>query len=355
MQPFLSKSFEGVREIQFSDPPAGYVSDPAPAANPVLRAGSSTGGVPMGSADADSDAVIQITSPKLSDLLLSPTVLELSRSGSGSGATNNSVITAMLSAEGECVDFVGFVDPHKGNRKGCVEVWMCDVEDAMRSTVKDHMGRALKAYSHDSRNSWILSWPGQVVLAADQVLWTHMTESALRAVAEQPTALTTVLATFNDQLQGLVSLVRGQLTELQRATLTALITLQVHGRDVVAALVDRRAQNTDDFEWYAQLRHYWIDESGVVASYFNDGAASVTASGQPLAPQRPAMKDSDRSLSFGMARPKARGKFGKSNVTALSAAQSSASQSNDSGPKLTVRTLNASQVRLYVCSLKFAP
>lgn len=40
----------------------------------------------------------------------------------------------------------------------------------------------------------------------------------------------------------------------------ALITIDVHARDVVQGLVDADVQGVEDFEWVSQLRYYWRDD-----------------------------------------------------------------------------------------------
>lgn len=37
----------------------------------------------------------------------------------------------------------------------------------------------------------------------------------------------------------------------------ALITIDVHARDVVRAMVQRGVSSVTDFEWTKQLRYYW--------------------------------------------------------------------------------------------------
>ena len=65
----------------------------------------------------------------------------------------------------------------------------------------------------------------------------------------------------NKQLEHSVSLVRLDLSKLQRVLMGALIVLDVHGITVLDNLVTSRCRSTNDFDWSKQLRYYWaVDE-----------------------------------------------------------------------------------------------
>jgi dynein heavy chain len=52
-------------------------------------------------------------------------------------------------------------------------------------------------------------------------------------------------------------LVRGDLSKIQRAILGALITIDVHNRDIIATMVKAEVTSVGDFEWSKQMRYYW--------------------------------------------------------------------------------------------------
>lgn len=56
------------------------------------------------------------------------------------------------------------------------------------------------------------------------------------------------------QLSDLVTLVRGKLSHMQRAVLSALIVIEVHAKDVVSKLIRESVVSVSDFEWISQLR-----------------------------------------------------------------------------------------------------
>ena len=170
-------------------------------------------------------------------------------------------MTTMFSGEGEEVVWDGKVYP-----EGNVEFWLTDVETMMRASINTIMGKSVASYAVTDRKQWVLEWPGQIILGCDQVYWSRETEEAITK-----NDLEGYYNQCHQQLKDVTTLVRMPLTNMQRTSLGAMITLDVHGRDVVDVLNKLKIQKASDFEWSAQLRYYWRDStesfSGSQATY----------------------------------------------------------------------------------------
>lgn len=166
------------------------------------------------------------------------------------------VVQAMNSAEGERVKVDPF-EPAKAN--GAVEKWLIECEAAMKTAIKREMVEGTEDYEVTDRTKWVLKWPGQVVLGVDCVFWTQ--ETALAIAGGTLTEHTEKLTT---ELMKVVAMVRGKLTKLDRLTLSALIVIDVHARDVTQELARLGVSSEMEFEWISQLRYYWEDSELIV-------------------------------------------------------------------------------------------
>uniref|UniRef100_H0V0D2 Dynein axonemal heavy chain 1 n=1 Tax=Cavia porcellus TaxID=10141 RepID=H0V0D2_CAVPO len=154
-------------------------------------------------------------------------------------------ITHMYSAEGEEVELSFSIYPSSN-----VEDWLREVEHSMKASVRSIIERAIQAYPKMPRTQWVLSWPGQVTIAGCQTYWTMEVSQALETIS--------LMLPF-PQLSDLVALVRGKLSRMQRAVLSALIVIEVHAKDVVNKLIQEDVISVNDFEWISQLRYYWTN------------------------------------------------------------------------------------------------
>ncbi|XP_076804189.1 dynein axonemal heavy chain 3-like isoform X1 [Clavelina lepadiformis] len=171
--------------------------------------------------------------------------------------TEQMEITGMISSENEMVPFSTKIYPAKA--KGMVEKWLLEVESNMITSIKQEMYKSFKAYAENSRKSWVLDWPGQIVLCVSQTYWTSEVAESI-----EEGSLATYLNQLNSQINDIVDLVRGKLDKGARVTLGALTVLDVHARDVIADLVKQGISSVLDFQWLSQLRYYSDPQDFVV-------------------------------------------------------------------------------------------
>ncbi|XP_041935143.1 dynein heavy chain 6, axonemal [Alosa sapidissima] len=171
-------------------------------------------------------------------------------------------ILAMVSPEGEKVSL------GKGLKaRGNVEDWLGKVEEGMFSSLRRLSKAAIADYQSKPREEWVVAGhPSQVVLTISQMMWCRDMDNCLEGDHDHFQALQEFELINFERLNTLAALVRGNLPSLHRNIITALITTDVHARDIVTDLVKQKVDSSSNFEWQRQLRYYWdLDLDNCVA------------------------------------------------------------------------------------------
>ncbi|GFS18450.1 dynein heavy chain 1, axonemal [Elysia marginata] len=159
-------------------------------------------------------------------------------------------ITKMNSGEGECVPLYEEFYPI-----GNIEDWLLELERVMRETIRSQLEEALRDYKKTKRTDFVLKWPGQIVIAVCQTYWSSEVTQAL-----EEKSLADYYEVMLHQLDGLRDLVRQEIPNIGRMTLSALIVIEVHSRDVIEKMVEENVSDPNAFEWISQLRYYWLED-----------------------------------------------------------------------------------------------
>lgn len=83
---------------------------------------------------------------------------------------------AMISGKGERIPFGAPIRTR--DARGCVEKWMLQVEEQMKSTVHDVIDGSLESIGSSARSDWAQEWPCQGVLAAEFINSTSLIHEA---------------------------------------------------------------------------------------------------------------------------------------------------------------------------------
>ncbi|XP_016786964.1 dynein axonemal heavy chain 2 isoform X3 [Pan troglodytes] len=162
----------------------------------------------------------------------------------------------MFSGDGEYIDFL-----HSVFLEGPVESWLGDVEQTMRVTLRDLLRNchlALRKFLN-KRDKWVKEWAGQVVITASQIQWTaDVTKCLLTAKERADKKILKVMKKNQVSILNKYSeAIRGNLTKIMRLKIVALVTIEIHARDVLEKLYKSGLMDVNSFDWLSQLRFYW--------------------------------------------------------------------------------------------------
>eukprot|EP00756_Hemistasia_phaeocysticola_P037795 Hpha_TRINITY_DN16720_c2_g5::TRINITY_DN16720_c2_g5_i1::g.79650::m.79650/K10408/DNAH; dynein heavy chain, axonemal len=148
---------------------------------------------------------------------------------------------------------------------GPVEEWLGNCIDLMFKTIQQVIFEAYTSYVESPRVEWVTKkgYPGQAIVVASRIWYTQEMEQAFTQLEDgNDQALKEFYKQQAAQIGNLINLVLGDLKSNDRKMLVHLITIDVHARDVVAWLIDEKAESRDIFTWQSQLRYSWDDRKG---------------------------------------------------------------------------------------------
>eukprot|EP00882_Tetradesmus_deserticola_P009731 GHRQ01010278.1.p1 GENE.GHRQ01010278.1~~GHRQ01010278.1.p1 ORF type:complete len:796 (+),score=404.80 GHRQ01010278.1:482-2869(+) len=159
--------------------------------------------------------------------------------------------TGMFSGEGEYVEFAADCAC-----EGPVETWLQSVVDSMKAAIQAEFKKANPMYDELPRTSWIFKYSAQNTVVVSRTFFTQEVNEAFDELEEgNEEALKTEYERQVNQLVGLIELINGDLSKLDRKKLITLCTIDVHARDVVQRLIDERVESATCFQWQSQMRY----------------------------------------------------------------------------------------------------
>ena len=177
--------------------------------------------------------------------------------------TEDLEITHMNDSEGESVQFFSIVDGDTPE----IEDWLNAFEDEMKASLKEYIRNAIAEYTKKKKEQWINRFPAQVILIANQILWTQQVTKFLSAKTK---SLEILKKKYIEQLDELTSIIRKPISKLTRNVVSAMLINEVHNRDIIQNLINNNVSDVDNFKWIQQLRYYWEDETVIVRSINNN-------------------------------------------------------------------------------------
>ncbi|KOC63491.1 Dynein beta chain, ciliary [Habropoda laboriosa] len=171
------------------------------------------------------------------------------------GGKHTKLAIVMIAKDGETIRLHGSCDC-----SGKVEVWLNNVTDAMKRTVRFHISQAVATYDEKPREQWIFDHPAQPALCGSQIWWTTEVNMAFMRLEEGfENAFKDYQRKQVIQLNTLITLLCGDLNESDRRKIMTICTIDVHARDVVGKLISMKAESSASFQWDDKVGDCYAD------------------------------------------------------------------------------------------------
>mmetsp|Transcript_8855 Transcript_8855/g.26550 ORF Transcript_8855/g.26550 Transcript_8855/m.26550 type:complete len:1938 (-) Transcript_8855:1349-7162(-) len=146
---------------------------------------------------------------------------------------------------------------------GAVENWLVELEAAMMKSMQKLLTTSIQSHRGKNKEKWITEVQGQLLITTGSIQWTNDCSRSLSNISSgQKNALRQLKKKQVGYLTRLTDMIRGQLPQLVRTKLVALITMEIHNRDVMERMIKTGCSSVTDFEWLSQLRFIYNKDDG---------------------------------------------------------------------------------------------
>ena len=157
-------------------------------------------------------------------------------------------------------EFVEFHEPCLCD--GAVEVWLNKIMQWMRTSLRWHQANGYKTYEDKPRHEWAIDQCAQMCILVSRIIYTDDVNRMFEKLEEgDDNASKDYFDQCQTQLNHLSDLINGELTKGDRKKIITMVTIDVHGRDVITRLINARVEVADCFEWQSQLRYRIHEET----------------------------------------------------------------------------------------------
>ncbi|CAE8597984.1 unnamed protein product [Polarella glacialis] len=145
---------------------------------------------------------------------------------------------------------------------GAVEGYLLALEEHFRVQMRIELEFARTTADNwevdNPRETWLEAYCSQLGLVATQIIWTEETGRVFEEIESgSETAMKEYKKVNDERIDKLIKRVQTPLSKDVRNKIITLITIDVHGRDIVEAFVINKITDPQDFKWLSQLRFHW--------------------------------------------------------------------------------------------------
>ena len=102
-----------------------------------------------------------------------------------------------------------------------------------------------------------------VILCVSQIFWAAQIQDRLKQ--QKIESLKEYHKILNEELINTVAVIRSKsISNINRISIKALITIDVHAKDVLEDLIKKNVVSEHNFSWLSQLRYYMVEEKVMV-------------------------------------------------------------------------------------------